>query len=482
LAEHLSTFPDNAVRHKHNALRCPGRDAVSSPEHHWLQVGMLMAELLLNPLVLVSAVLSLGPLIAGLLFAATSPKLFLLIVKNLRRNLLRTGLTAFAIAVLVLMVTLIWTVVYALNQMTEDKAKDMKLIVAERWKNPSMMPLTHAHYLNPRMPQFLLDKRDVGPDDFMTWSFYVGTTEKWKLTLTNWAFFFVMNPDHIIPMMDDMQGLEPILVQKLKANPKGVLLGKTRLQSINRRVGERFQLYSYDFKGLDLEFEIVGEMPQGRYNDSGIMNEKYFYQALDSYFRKNGRKHPQQENPISYIWLRVRDRDTFERVAKTIRMASVLSDRPVKCQAASAAIGSWLEPYRDLIWGIKVLLVPAILGCMALVLANAIAISVRERRQEMAVLKVVGFRPRQVLLLVLGEALLVGGASGCLASACTFGFFNLVYGGVPFEIAFFPVFRIPEVSLLWGPAMGFATAFLGSCLPAWNASSVKVSEVFAKVA
>jgi putative ABC transport system permease protein len=434
-----------------------------------------------TPLTVTTAVLCLVPLLAGAIFTVSNPKLFLLIIKNLRRNLSRTGLTAFAIAVLVLIVTLVWTVIHSLDAMTNESSKDMKLIVAERWKNNSMMPLTHAHYLNPQRPQFILDKRDVGPNDFMTWSFYFGTTQKWNLTLNNWVFFFVMNPDHIIPMMDDMEGLDPSLVRKLKENPRACLLGTTRLHALNRVVGERFQLYSYDFKGLDLEFEIVGEMPRGRYNDSGIMNESYFFQALDDYYRKTGRRHQLQENPVNYIWLRVRDRETFERVGKTIRTASVFSDRPVKCQKASTALGSWLEPYRDLIWGIKVLLVPAIFGCMALVMANAIAISVRERRQEIAVLKVVGFRPRQVFLLVLGEALLVGGASGFVAAALTFGFFNLAFGGVPFEIFFFPVFRIPEVSLLWGPAMGFATALLGSCLPSRSASQVKVSEVFSKV-
>jgi putative ABC transport system permease protein len=435
-----------------------------------------------TPLLLTCAFLSLVPLLGGAFFAVSNPKLFLLVIKNLGRNPLRTGLTAIAIAVLVLMVTLIWTVVQAIDAMTEERSRDLKLIVAERWKNPSMMPLTHAYYLNPQKRQFILNKRDVGPDDFMTWSFYLGTTEKWKLTVDNWAFFFVMSPDHIIPMMDDMQGLDPILVRKLKENPKACLLGSRRLKGLNRVVGDRFRLYSYDFKGLDLEFEIVGEMPHGRYNDTGIMNEKYFHQALDNYFRETGKRHPLQENPVSYIWLRVRDRDTFQRVAKIIRTASVFSDRPVKCQTAAAAFGSWLDPYRDLIWGIKVFLVPAILGCMALVLANAIAISVRERRQEIAILKVVGFRPRQVLLLVLGEALLVGGVSGLLAAAFTFGFFNLAYGGVPFEIAFSPVFRIPEISLLWGPAMGIATALLGSALPSWSASQVKVSDVFSKIA
>jgi putative ABC transport system permease protein len=135
-----------------------------------------------------------------------------------------------------------------------------------------------------------------------------------------------------------------------------------------------------------------------------------------------------------------------------------------------------------LIWGIKTMLVPAILGCMVLVLANAISISVRERRQEMAVLKVVGYRPRQILGLVLGESLLVGGVSGLLAAAFTLWLFNQVYGGVPFQIEFFPVFRVPPMALAWGPAMGMATAFLGSFLPAWQASQVRVADVFAKVA
>jgi putative ABC transport system permease protein len=435
-----------------------------------------------TPITIASAVLTLGPLLGGIVYATSRPRLFLLMLRNLWRNPARTGTTGFAIAALVVMVTLVWTVVDALDAVTRERSRNMKLIVAERWRNNSMMPLAHAQYLNPGLPQFILDRRDVGPDDYMTWAFYFGTTEKWQLTQENWAFFFVMNPDHILPMMDDLEGLDPGLVRKLKDNPRACLLGSRRLADPKRHVGDRFQLYSYDFKGLDLEFEIVGELPRGRYNDSGIMSERYFYQALDDYYRKNGKRHPLQENPVSYIWLRVRDKAAFERVGKSIRTASVLVDRPVKCQTASSAMGSWLEPYRDLIAAIKLILLPATFGCMALVMANAIGISVRERRPEIAVLKVIGFGPRQVCLLVLGEALIVGGVSGLVAAAFTFAFFNVAYGGVPFEIALFPVFRIPETVLLWGPAMGFATALLGSCVPAWAASKVRVAEVFSKVA
>jgi putative ABC transport system permease protein len=439
-------------------------------------------ELVRDPLFLVSLFLCTLAGTTGLLLAVLSPKLFRFTVKNLLRNPLRTGLTAFALAALVFMLLTIWTVVSAVDDLTTEKSRDLKLIVADRWKNPSMMPLTHALALNPRMPQFILNKDDVGPDDFMTWAFYLGTTDKWKATPTNWAFFFVMNPDQILPMMDDMQSLDPALVTTMKDNPRGVLLGRERLKALHRTVGDRLQLYSYDFKGLDLEFEIVGEMPQGRYNDSGIMNQEYFLRSLDEYERQNGKRHPQGENPVSFVWLRVHDREAFERVARTIRTASVLSDPPVKCRSAATAFGSWLGPYRDLIRGIKTVLVPALVVCMVLVLANAIGISVRERRHEMAVLKVVGYRPRQILGLVLGEALLVGGVSGFLSAAFTIGFFNVAYHGVPFQIEFFPVFRVPATALLWGPAIGLATALLGSFLPAWQAGQVRVAEVFAKVA
>jgi len=72
--------------------------------------------------------------------------------------------------------------------------------------------------------------------------------------------------------------------------------------------------------------------------------------------------------------------------------------------------------------------------------------------------------------------------AGFLASALTFAFFNGIWGGIPFRVGFFPVFRIPEVALMWGLSIGALTALIGSVLPAWNARSVKVSEVFSKVA
>ena len=90
-------------------------------------------------------------------------------------------------------------------------------------------------------------------------------------------------------------------------------------------------------------------------------------------------------------------------------------------------------------------------------------------------------RLRRVIREIIGEEF-VGVVAGLLAAGLTFAYFNGRFGGIPFRIGFFPVFRIPEASLMWGIAIGALTSTLGAALPAWTARNVKVSEVFSKVA
>jgi putative ABC transport system permease protein len=440
---------------------------------------------------LVATIIGLIVVAAGIVYVVVSPRLFMLGVKNLRRNLLRTGLTGGAIAVLALMITIIWTIIYFIDLITVERAKDLKIIVTYKWSVPSQMPMTHADYLNPSSSKFLTalvdDKGNkmYGPNDFMTWSFYGGTTDPTKITPDTLIFFFVMDPETIIPMMDDMRDLDPRLVEALQKNKRGCLLGSDKLRMLDKRVGERFKMTSINYKGIDLEFEIVGQLPDGRYNASAIMRMDYFNGAFDLYERTNKAAHPLAGKRLNLIWVRVGDREKFDRLGAIIQDAPQLNDSspyPVKCETASSLIGSFLEAYGTIIWGMKFFLVPGMLTVMALVMANAISITVRERRTEMAVMKVLGYRPNQIFFLILGEAMLVGATAGLVAAGLTFAFFNLKWGGIPFRIGFFPVFRIPEASLMWGLAIGSLTAFLGSAIPAWNARSVKVSEVFSKVA
>jgi putative ABC transport system permease protein len=448
-------------------------------------------DLVDDPATLVCAIIAAAVIASGVVFVVLNTRLFQLVLKNLRRNLVRSLLTCTATMVLVFMITMIWTVLYFMDLITRERSRDLKLIVSERWQVPSMVPMTHANYLDPTHPQFLPELRGLyGPDDFMTWSFYGGTMDPKKLTPENLVFFFTMDPAKIVPMMDDLQDLDPALVAKMNdpRMPEAVLIGSEKLRSIGmeetfRTKGSaRVKLTSINYKDIDLEVEIVGVLPDGRYNQSAIMRVDYFNSAFDQYARDKRKQHDLSGKRLNLIWIRVPDRAAFDQVGGIIENSKMFADRPMKVETASSGISAFLDAYRDLLWGLRWLLVPAILVIMSLVMANAISITVRERRTEMAVMKVLGYRPNQILQLVLGEALLVGATSGLIAAAATYLFFNLKWGGIPFRIGFFPVFRIPEFALIWGLAIGGTTSFLGSFMPALTARSVKVSEVFARVA
>ena len=96
-------------------------------------------------------------------------------------------------------------------------------------------------------------------------------------------------------------------------------------------------------------------------------------------------------------------------------------------------------------------------------------------------MKVIGFRPWQILVLVLGEALILGAGAGLVSAGATWYIVNEVRGGLKFPIAFFPSFLISDAAWWWGPLVGGLAALAGSAIPAVNACRVKVSEVFAKV-
>jgi putative ABC transport system permease protein len=172
---------------------------------------------------------------------------------------------------------------------------------------------------------------------------------------------------------------------------------------------------------------------------------------------------------------------SYSRVADQIMSSPFYSMPAVKVETESSGVAAFLESYRDLIWGMRWLLSPAILVTLSLIIANAISISVRERRLEMAVLKVLGFLPNHIMLLVLSEAVLVGSLAGLASAAATYYVVNDVMGGLKFPIAFFPAFNIPLAAVGWGAMIGLGTSLAGSVIPAWSARSVKVSDVFAKV-
>jgi putative ABC transport system permease protein len=417
----------------------------------------------------------------------------LMIVRSLRRNLVRVSLTYIAIFALVVVVTTVWSILRYMDDLMTEKANDIKVIVTEKWSASSQLPFAYASGLSagaadPSRPD------DVHPLDSMTWQIYVGTVDPAKKTRESMVFLIGLEPPKLLTMMDEVlrevspgqrqYGLEEKQRRQLEAgvaamleNKRAIIMGKNRLKTLDRRVGDRITLTGINYTGLDLEFEIMAELPEsGRYDEIAFMNCAYLNDSLDSYARNHGSKHPRADKSLDLVWLKAANQWAYGKISGQIESSAQFHNPAVKCETLASAVATVMESYRDLIWGMRWLLSPAILVTMSLVVANAISLSVRERRTELAVLKVMGFRPGQVLLLVVGEAAAIGLASGFLSTSLCYVLVNHLLRTVnPMPMA------VPTDALWWGPVLGAGTALTGSIVPAANACRVKVSEVFARV-
>jgi putative ABC transport system permease protein len=105
------------------------------------------------------------------------------------------------------------------------------------------------------------------------------------------------------------------------------------------------------------------------------------------------------------------------------------------------------------------------------------AIAVRERTGELAVLKAVGFSDRFVLLLVLGESLLIATIGGVLGLGLA-KLFTL--GGDPTR-GLLPFFYLPGEAILLGIGFSLVVGAASGLLPALGAMRLRVVDALRRV-
>ncbi|HEU4532261.1 MAG TPA: FtsX-like permease family protein, partial [Steroidobacteraceae bacterium] len=129
------------------------------------------------------------------------------------------------------------------------------------------------------------------------------------------------------------------------------------------------------------------------------------------------------------------------------------------------------------IGAILMAVVGAVFFTMLLVTANTMGQSVRERTNELAVLKTLGFTSVAVMLLVLLEAVFITVLGGALG----LGFASLAISGMkPFIELYLPVFKVPSASLVVAVVLMVGLGLLAGALPAAQALRLRIVEALRK--
>jgi putative ABC transport system permease protein len=388
-------------------------------------------------------------------------KFFLLILKNLRRNKLRTTLTALAVTVMVILCAEIMTILFWVHQHVRTQASQSKLLVSERWVAPSSIP---ARYL-------ALLTRQEGVEDWTLWNLYSGYLDASRQR-SRLGVGLATRPDNLIRMHLGLEKLDPAAVEALKREKTGAIVGADIMQQMGWNVGQQFTVLGSSHPNKDLRFKIVGVLPPGEYARNFFFRQDYFEEGTGN------------KDTITCVWLRLRDDETARRVACRIQEQFQHNQPELKVETESAGAARFVNREQAILSIIQWVGVILVID-MVIVLSNSISVATRERKVEMAVLKVLGFEPLIIMGLVVGEAMLIGAISGVVGTALIWLSSTLAGAGMlPGTQAarIFLAFPIPAEIILLGALVGAFAGFAGSVVPAWNARQVRVSDVFAKIA
>ena len=122
----------------------------------------------------------------------------------------------------------------------------------------------------------------------------------------------------------------------------------------------------------------------------------------------------------------------------------------------------------------------AVVVSLLFVAGNAMAMAMRERTTEVAVLKAIGFGKGLILFLVLSEAVLVAGLGGALGALGSKFFFDCVDVS-PYTAGVLPFFYVPWNVVALGLAVSLFVGFVSGLAPAVLAANSSVIDGLRKV-
>jgi len=379
-------------------------------------------------------------------------KLLGLLLKNLGRNKLRTTLTALAVVVLVAIYTFASTVTDKINQMVAAHSSHTRLIVREKWVMPSRFPIRYMAKID----------QAAGVDDWTVWHFYGGYLDD----AGHAGAGIATRMDNLRDMHPGMEELDADLLAAMDENKQGVLMGRGLMDQMKWDVGQKFTCLSFTHLGKDLEFQIVGELPSDLWSNNFFFRQDYYQEATGD------------RESVNVAWVRVANSEVGKRVAAEIEKLFANSHDKLRVETESAGVGRFMGRTSTIVSIIN-FVVTILLVDMIVVLSNSISMTVRERRKEMAILKILGFSPAFILTMIIGEAMTVGMFGGLLGSSLAYGASVLnAARQLPWQIDFLLQFPIPVKFIVHGLVVGAGVGFLGSAVPAWSAQKVQVVEAF----
>jgi len=374
-----------------------------------------------------------------------------LLAASLRRKRLRTFFTLASIVIAFLLFGLAESLRYSLQSGVDVAGAD-RLLTMHKVSFTQLLPQSYENRI-----RALDGVTDVTPQ---TWfgAWFRDERNQIPTFPVKPEAFLRMYPEFVVP---EQQRLEWI------ADRTGIMIGRGLADLTGWQVGEAVPLRSSIWRKADgsdtwdVTVRAIYDLPQGGDTRQILMHQEYFEEARGM-----------AKGLIGWYVVKVSDVGRADAVARQIDLQFANSPAETKTSSERAMAQSFVNQVGN-IGAILRAIVGAVFFTMLLVTANTMAQSVRERTNEIGVLKTLGFSNGGVLGLVLAESVLITVLGGVLGLAGAW------WLGVQFEPVFrqyLPGFRVPTDAIVLGGVFMVGLGLVAGAVPALQAMRLRIVE------
>jgi putative ABC transport system permease protein len=375
-----------------------------------------------------------------------------LIWMNVWRRRIRTTFTLLSIFIAFLLFGIVMTVRTSFGFGVEIAGND-RLVLINKVTLILPLPISYA--------QRIQQTPGVEMVTHQTW--FGGAYQEARNAITSMAVV----PESFLDMYPEFK-LPPEQMEAWKADRQGVIVGKDLAKRYGWKIGDKIPLLGAAWQPREpWEFTIAGI-----YDGGPTVDKTQFYLRYD-YLDEN---RPQELNGIvGWYVVKIADPSKAVELGQTFDAMFANSGFETKTTTEKGFVEGFAKQVGD-IGTITVAIASIVLFMFGLVAASTMVQSVRERTNELAVLKTLGFADSKILLLVLAESLIITVGGGALGLAAAWGIVQLgdPTGGL------LPVFTLPPSNIVIGVGLMILMGLVAGMMPAVGAMRLRITEALRK--
>lgn len=383
------------------------------------------------------------------------------LLQNLRRNRLRTGLTAVAFALPMAIFVLALSLVVGFVKTSAALEQELRLGVHHRVSLTNFLPDGHRRKIEELDPQRTRLRAVCG----MRW--FGGRVPGTQQTLQSLA----ADAD-TLPLVYSDIGLTEAEIAEWQRERRAAIAAGGVARQYGWKVGDRVVLESTIPPYRQLEFRLIRIWDESPFPMTFYFRRDYLLDA----FEREG----QVGTGCSIFWVKCVDAAALRSLQQEIDALFANTPDETRSEDENAFVAGFVQAVGDLP-SLAQAMATVVVIIVALVAGNTMMMSFRERIRELAVFKALGFSARRVFLIVLSESVLLallGSALGILPIVAGLTLIppdHLRWGAFsPPELSWLAVLGSLSIGLIVGIAAGF--------WPAWQALRLRTTDALRRVA